>query len=408
MLSLEDDDNLEFCDFLCWFWWMFLLIVVMFVLVMFGQYFLCVVLGDVQIWVELVLIILVVLWVGWLFFECCVQLICNCSLNMFIFIGIGVVVVFGYSLVVMLVFGLFLLLFIEYGCVGVYYEVVVVIVLLILFGQMLELWVCLKMFVVIKGLFGLVLKEVWWVNVDGIEEDILLIYVYVGDYLCVCFGEKVLVDGEVVEGCFSVDELMFMGELILVEKIVGDQVIGVIQNGIGVLVICVVKVGFDIVLLQIVQLVVQVQCFCVLMQWMVDIVVYWFVFVVLVIVVVIFFIWGFFGLELVWIFVVFNVVLVLIIVCFCVLGLVMLMLIMVVMGKVVQVGVLFCDVEVIEYMCCIDILIVDKIGIFIEGCFVFKEVVVFEGFDVDWVLYLVVSLDQGSEYLLVDVIVVEV
>jgi len=407
MPSLEDDDNPELRDFSRRFWWTLPLTVVTLVLAMFGQYLPRVVLGDVQIlplsidvqtWVELVLTTPVVLWAGWPFFERCVQSIRNRSPNMFTLIGIGVAAAFGYSLVATLAPGLFPPSFTEHGRVGVYYEAAAVIVSLTLLGQMLELRARSKTSAAIKGLLGLAPKEARRVNADGTEEDIPLTHVHVGDHLRVRPGEKVPVDGEVVEGRSSVDESMLTGEPIPVEKTAGDQVIGATQNGTGALVIRAAKVGSDTVLSQIVQLVAQAQRSRAPMQRMADIAAYWFVLAVLAIAVATFFIWGSFGPEPAWTFAVLNAVSVLIIACPCALGLATPMSIMVATGKAAQVGVLFRDAEAIEHMRRIDTLIVDKTGTLTEGRPAFKEVVAFEGFDADRVLHLAASLDQGSEH----------
>jgi len=416
MPNLEDDDNPELRDFSRRFWWTLPLTVVTLVLAMFGQYLPRIVLGGVQIlplsidlqtWVELVLTTPVVLWAGWPFFERCVQSIRNRSPNMFTLIGIGVAAAFGYSLVATLAPGLFPPSFTEHGRVGVYYEAAAVIVSLTLLGQMLELRARSKTSAAIKGLLGLAPKEARRVNPDGTEEDIPLTHVHVGDHLRVRPGEKVPVDGEVVEGRSSVDESMLTGEPIPVEKTAGDQVIGGTQNGTGALVIRAAKVGSDTVLSQIVQLVAQAQRSHAPMQRMADTVAYWFVLAVLAIAVATFFIWGFFGPDPAWTFAILNAVSVLIIACPCALGLATPMSIMVATGKAAQVGVLFRDAEAIEHMRRIDTLIVDKTGTLTEGRPAFKEVVAFESFDADQVLHLAASLDQGSEHPLADAIVAE-
>ncbi len=416
MPSLEDDDNPELRDFSHRFWWTLPLTVVTLVLAMFGRHLPRLELGGVQILplsihvqtlVELVLTTPVVLWAGWPFFERCVQSIRNRSPNMFTLIGIGVAAAFGYSLVATLAPGLFPPSFTEHGRVGVYYEAAAVIVSLTLLGQMLELRARSKTSAAIKGLLALAPKEARRVNADGSEEDIPLTHVHVGDHLRVRPGEKVPVDGEVVEGRSSVDESMLTGEPIPVEKTAGDQVIGATQNGTGALVIRAAKVGSDTVLSQIVQLVAQAQRSRAPMQRMADTVAYWFVLAVLAIAVATFFIWGVFGPDPAWTYAVLNAVSVLIIACPCALGLATPMSIMVATGKAAQVGVLFRDAEAIEHMRRIDTLIVDKTGTLTEGRPAFKEVVAFEGFDADRVLHLAASLDQGSEHPLADAIVAE-
>ncbi len=416
MPGLDDEENPELVDFSRRFWWTLPLTVVTLVLAMFGQSLPRVVLGgmqilplsiDAQTWVELALTTPVVLWAGWPFLDRCLQSIRNRSPNMFTLIGIGVAAAFGYSLVATLAPGLFPASFIEHGRIGVYYEAAAVIVSLTLLGQLLELRARSKTSLAIKGLLGLAPKEARRVNADGSEEDIPLTHVHVGDHLRVRPGEKVPVDGEVVEGRSSVDESMLTGEPIPVEKTAGDQVIGATQNGTGALVIRAAKVGSDTVLSQIVQLVAQAQRSRAPMQRMADTVAYWFVLAVLAIAVATFFIWGFFGPEPAWTFAILNAVSVLIIACPCALGLATPMSIMVATGKAAQMGVLLRDAEAIEHMRRIDTLIVDKTGTLTEGRPAFKEVVAFEGFDADRVLHLAASLDQGSEHPLADAIVAE-
>ncbi|WP_217539407.1 copper-translocating P-type ATPase, partial [Stenotrophomonas sp. GbtcB23] len=288
-----------------------------------------------------------------------------------------------------------------------YSEAAALIVPLTLRGQMLELRARSKTSAASRGLLGLAPKEARRVNADGTEEDIPLTHVHVGDHLRVRPGEKLPVDGEVVEGRSRVDESVLTGEPIPVEKTTGDQVIGATQNGTGALVIRAAKVGSDTVLSQIVQLVAQAQRARAPMQRMADTVAYWFVLAVLAIAVATFFIWGFFGPEPAWTFAILNAVSVLIIACPCALGLATPMSIMVATGKAAQVGVLFRDAEAIEHMRRIDTLIVDKTGTLTEGRPAFKEVVAFEGFDADQVLHLAASLDQGSEHPLADAIVAE-
>ncbi len=416
MPSLEDDDNPELRDFSRRFWWTLPLTVVTLVLAMFGQYLPRVVLDDVQIlplsidvqtWVELVLTTPVVLWAGWPFFERCVQSIRNRSPNMFTLIGIGVAAAFGYSVVATVAPDLFPASFREHGRVGVYFEAAAVIVSLTLLGQILELRARSKTSAAIKGLLGLAPKEARRLNDDGSEEDIPLTHVHVGDRLRVRPGEKVPVDGEVIEGRSSVDESMLTGEPIPVEKTVGASVIGATQNGTGALVIRAGKVGSDTVLSQIVQLVAQAQRSRAPMQRMADKVAFWFVLAVLAAAVLTFFVWGLFGPAPAWTFAVLNAVSVLIIACPCALGLATPMSIMVATGRAAQAGVLFRDAEAIEQMRQIDTLIVDKTGTLTEGRPTFKEVVAFEGYRDEQVLQLAASLDQGSEHPLADAIVAE-
>ncbi|MFA4583323.1 HAD-IC family P-type ATPase, partial [Xanthomonas perforans] len=312
MPSLEEDDNPELRDFTRRFWWTLPLTLIVLVLAMLGHR-LPGLSTQARTWIELVLSAPVVLWAGWPFFERCLQSIGNRSPNMWTLIGIGVAAAFGYSVVATVAPGLFPDSFREHGRVGVYFEAAAVIVSLTLLGQLLELRARSKTSAAIKSLLGLAPKTARRVKPDGGEEDVALDHVHVGDLLRVRPGEKVPVDGEVIEGRASVDESMLTGEPIPVEKAVGDHVIGATLNGTGALVIRADKVGSGTVLAQIVQLVAQAQRSRAPMQRMADKVAYWFVLAVLATAVLTFFGWGLFGPEPSWTFAVLNAVSVLII-----------------------------------------------------------------------------------------------
>lgn len=359
MPSLEEDDNPELRDFTRRFWWTLPLTLIVLVLAMLGHR-LPGLSTQARTWIELVLSAPVVLWAGWPFFERCLQSIGNRSPNMWTLIGIGVAAAFGYSVVATVAPDLFPDSFREHGRVGVYFEAAAVIVSLTLLGQLLELRARSKTSAAIKSLLGLAPKTARRVKPDGGEEDVALDHVHVGDLLRVRPGEKVPVDGEVIEGRASVDESMLTGEPIPVEKAVGDHVIGATLNGTGALVIRADKVGSGTVLAQIVQLVAQAQRSRAPMQRMADKVAYWFVLAVLATAVLTFFGWGLFGPEPSWTFAVLNAVSVLIIACPCALGLATPMSIMVATGRAAQVGVLFRDAQAIEQLRLIDTLIVDK------------------------------------------------
>jgi len=406
MPSLEEEDNPELRDFSRRFWWTLPLSVIVLALAMFGHY-LPGVSPTARTWIELVLSAPVVLWAGWPFFQRCMASIRSRNPNMFTLIGIGVAAAFGYSVVATVAPGLFPASFREMGRVGVYFEAAAVIVSLTLLGQLLELRARSKTGAAIKSLLGLAPKQARRMNEDGSEEDIPLANVHLGDRLRVRPGEKVPVDGEVVEGRSSVDESMLTGEPIPVEKTAGDNVIGATQNGTGALVIRANKIGSDTVLSQIVQMVAHAQRSRAPMQRMADKVAFWFVLAVLAAATATFFVWGVFGPEPSWTFAVLNAVSVLIIACPCALGLATPMSIMVATGRAAKAGVLFRDAEAIERLRTIDTLIVDKTGTLTEGRPAFKEVVAADGFDDDQVLQLAASLDQGSEHPLADAIVAE-
>ena len=406
MPGLDDEDHPELRDFSRRFWWTLPATLVVLVLAMFGHYFpqLPVV---TRTWIELVLTTPVVLWAGWPFFVRCVQSVRNLSPNMWTLIGIGVGAAFGYSIVATIAPDLFPESFHEHGRVGVYFEAAAVIVSLTLLGQLLELRARSKTSTALKALLGLAPKTARRLRDDGGEEDVELSHVHVGDRLRVRPGEKVPVDGEVIEGRSHVDESMLTGEPIPVDKTIGSSVIGATLNGTGSLVIRAEKVGSATVLSQIVQLVAQAQRSRAPMQRMADKVAYWFVLAVLATAVATFFVWGLFGPQPSWTFAVLNAISVLIIACPCALGLATPMSIMVATGRAAGEGVLFRDAEAIEHLRKIDTLIVDKTGTLTEGRPAFHTALAAEGFTKQEVLRLAASLDQGSEHPLADAIVAE-
>ncbi len=406
MPSLDDGENPELTDFRRRFWWTLPLSILVLVVAMFGHR-----LGGVspavRTWLELTLTVPVVLWAGWPFFQRWAQSIANRSPNMWTLIGTGVGAAFIYSVVATLAPGLFPASFHDHGRVAVYFEAAAIIVSLTLMGQILELKARSSTSAALKALLGLAPKTARRLRADGTDEDIPLTHVHVGDRLRVRPGEKVPVDGEVIEGRSSVDESMLTGEPIPVEKVVGAKVIGATLNGVGTMVIRADKVGSDTVLAQIVQLVAQAQRSRAPMQRLADKVSFWFVLAVLAIAVVTFIAWGVFGPEPSWTYAVVNAVAVLIIACPCALGLATPMSIMVATGRAAQAGVLFRDAEAIERLRTVDTLVVDKTGTLTQGRPVFQEVVGHDGFTGEEVLRLAASLEQGSEHPLADAIVDE-
>ena len=406
MPSLEDDDNPELRDFSHRFWWTLPLTLVVLALAMFGHRleFLT---TAVRTWIELALSAPVVLWAGWPFFERCVQSIRNRSPNMWTLIGIGVAAAFGYSIVATIAPNLFPASFREHGRIGVYFEAAAVIVSLTLLGQLLELRARSKTSAAIKALLGLAPKTARRINDDGSEEDIPLEHVHMGNRLRVRPGEKVPVDGLVLEGRSSIDESMLTGEPIPVEKTPDSKVIGATLNGTGSLIIRADKIGSETVLSQIVQLVAQAQRSRAPMQRMADKVAFWFVLAVLSVAVLTFLGWGLFGPTPSWTYAVLNAVSVLIIACPCALGLATPMSIMVATGRAAQAGVLFRDAEAIEQLRNIDTLIVDKTGTLTEGRPAFRDDIAVGGFTPDQVVQLAASLEQGSEHPLAEAILAE-
>ncbi|MBP7609761.1 MAG: cadmium-translocating P-type ATPase [Steroidobacteraceae bacterium] len=406
MPSLDDDENPELTDFRRRFWWTLPLSLTVLALAMLGHRT-TVLSATARTWLELVLTVPVVLWAGWPFFVRWAQSIVNRSPNMWTLIGTGVGAAFAYSVVATLAPGLFPDAFREHGRVGVYFEAAAIIVSLTLMGQLLELKARSSTSAALKALLRLAPKTARRLGADGSEEDIPLTHVHVGDRLRVRPGEKVPVDGEVLEGRSSVDESMLTGEPIPIEKTPGAKVIGATLNGTGALIMRADKVGSETVLAQIVQLVAQAQRSRAPMQRLADKVSFWFVLAVLAVAIVTFVVWGVFGPEPSWTYAVVNAVAVLIIACPCALGLATPMTVMVASGRAAQAGVLFRDAEAIERLRTIDTLIVDKTGTLTQGRPAFRDVIGQGNVTADDVLRLAASLDQGSEHPLADAIVAE-
>ncbi len=404
MPSLDEDENPELVDFRRRFWWTLPLTVVVAVLAMFGHR-----LGwleaATQTWIELALSAPVVLWGGLPFFQRWAQSIANKSPNMWTLIGTGTGAAFLYSVVATLAPDVFPSAFVSMGRVAVYYEAAVVIISLTLLGQLLELKARARTSEAIKALLGLAPKTARRINRDGSEEDVPLSHVHVGDSLRVRPGERVPVDGVVLEGKSLVDESMLTGEPMPVSKGPGDPLIGATLNTSGALVMRSERVGAQTVLSQIVQLVAQAQRSRAPMQRMADVVAGWFVLVVVAVAVATFFSWGLFVAERGWVYGLVNAVAVLIIACPCALGLATPMSIMVATGKAATQGVLFRDAAAIERLRTVDTLVVDKTGTLTEGKPVFERAVPVQGEQADEVLRLAASLDQGSEHPLADAIV---
>lgn len=406
MPSLEEGENPELIDFRRRFWWTLPLSVATLVLAMAGNVF-HVIPPATRSWMELVLSTPVVLWAAWPFFERWLQSIRNRSPNMWTLIGTGVAAAYGYSVVATIAPDVFPASFHEHGRVGVYFEAAAVIVSLTLLGQLLELKARSQTSAAIKGLLGLSPRTARRVREDGEEEDIELSHVHVGDRLRVRPGEKVPVDGVVLEGRSHIDESMLTGEPVPVVKQEGDHVIGATLNGTGSLIVRAERVGSDSMLAQIVQLVAQAQRSRAPMQRLADRVSFWFVLAVIAAALATLLGWGLFGPEPSWTYGVLNAVSVLIIACPCALGLATPMSIMVASGRAAQAGVLFRDAEAIETLRRIDTLIVDKTGTLTVGRPAFRTVVAQAPFDEQEVLRLAASLDAGSEHPLAQAIVNE-
>jgi Cu+-exporting ATPase len=299
-----------------------------------GQPFEGLVPGAWSQWLQLVLATPVVVWGGWPFFVRAVQSLRTMNLNMFTLIGLGVAVAFLYSLVATLVPGIFPTAFRGVGGdVAVYYEAAAVITTLVLLGQVLELKARSQTSGAIRALLELAPPTANRVKADGSEEEVSLDDLAVGDQLRVRPGEKIPVDGAVVDGGSSVDESMISGEPIPVEKVMGDRVIGGTVNGTGSFIMQVTQVGEDTLLSQIVRMVAEAQRTRAPIQRLADLVAAWFVPTVVGAAVITFVLWAWLGPQPAMAYAIVNAVAVLIIACPCALGLATPMSIMVGTGK---------------------------------------------------------------------------
>ena len=362
--------------------------------------------GLIPQWLELALATPVCLWGAWPFFLRGWLSIVNRSLNMFTLIGLGVAVAYGYSVVATLFPGLFPAGFRdESGEVGVYFEVAAVIVTLILLGQVLELRARGQTGAAIRKLLGLAAKSARRIREDGREEDVPLEAVHVGDRLRIRPGEKVPVDGIVLEGSSAVDESMVTGEPIPVEKHANDRVVGATINGTGALVIRAEKVGADTLLSRIVAMVAEAQRSRAPIQKLADVVSGYFVPAVIAIAAATFFVWAAVGPEPRLAHALVNAVAVLIIACPCALGLATPLSIMVATGQGAMLGILFRNAEAIEVLRKVDTLVVDKTGTLTEGKPRLVTVLSMGGIDEPALLRAVGSLERGSEHPLAAAIV---
>ncbi|MHB8845820.1 MAG: heavy metal translocating P-type ATPase [Nitrospirota bacterium] len=356
-------------------------------------------------WLELVLATPVVLWGGWPFFARARQSVATWNPNMFTLIGLGVGVAYGYSIIAALFPEAFPSSFRgKSGEVGTYFEAAAVITTLVLLGQVLELRARSRTGAAIKALLGLAPKTARLVK-DGTEEDVPLEQVHAGDLLRVRPGEKVPVDGTVVEGASSVDESMITGEPMPVEKHAGDRVVGATVNGTGSLIMRAEKVGSETLLAQIVHMVAEAQRSRAPIQKLADIIAGYFVQIVVAIAVITFIVWAWIGPEPRFIYALVNAVAVLIIACPCALGLATPVSIMVAMGKGATGGVLFKSAEAIELMRKVDTLVVDKTGTLTVGKPKLNDVVSNDGYDEKSILLYASSIERGSEHPLAAAIV---
>ena len=358
------------------------------------------------LWVQFALASPVVLWGGWPFFERFWASLKSRNLNMFTLIGLGIGVAYTYSVFAALVPEVFPpSLRTMDGLVPVYFEAAAVITTLVLLGQVLELRARSATGKAIRALLGLAPKTARLANADGTEVDVPLEHVEVGQLLRVRPGEKVPVDGEVVEGHSSVDESMITGEPVPVEKTAGDKVTGATLNGTGSLLMRATRVGSDTMLSQIVRMVAEAQRSRAPIQALADKVSAWFVPAVVLVSVVTFALWSFLGPEPRLPHALVNAIAVLIIACPCALGLATPMSIMVGTGRGATAGVLVKNAEALELMEKIDTLVIDKTGTLTLGKPKLVQIVTRGEFDERELLKLAAALERGSEHPLAAAIV---
>jgi Cu+-exporting ATPase len=359
-------------------------------------------------WIQFVLATPVVIWAGWPFFVRGWKSIVTRNLNMFTLIAMGTGVAWVYSVVATVLPGAFPSTFRGHdGAVAVYFEAAAVITVLVLLGQVLELRAREATSGAIKALLDLAPKTARRIRADGTDEEVQIAVLQPGDRLRVRPGEKVPVDGEIIEGRSSLDESMVTGESMPVSKEVGNKVIAGTLNRSGSFVMRAEKVGSDTMLSQIVKMVAQAQRSRAPIQRLADQVAGWFVPAVIAVAVAAFAAWAVYGPEPRFGFGLVAAVSVLIIACPCALGLATPMSIMVGVGRGAQAGVLIKNAEALERMERIDTLVVDKTGTLTEGKPKVVAVVSAAGYSEAEVLRLAASVERASEHPLADAIVTE-
>ena len=356
-------------------------------------------------WIQLALATPVVLWGGWPFFVRGWASVVNRHLNMFTLIALGVGAAYAYSVVATLAPGLFPDSFRMMGEVAVYFEPAAVIVVLVLLGQVLELRARSQTSSAIRNLLGLAPKTARRVEPDGTERDVPLEHVQLGDRLRVRPGERVPVDGVLVDGSTTIDESMVTGEPIPVEKTAESSVTGGTVNGTGTFVMEARRVGSDTLLAQIVRMVSEAQRSRAPIQRLADTVSAWFVPIVIAVAVVTFVIWSQYGPEPRLAYALVNAVAVLIIACPCALGLATPMSIMVGTGRGAEAGVLIRNAEALETLEKVTTIVVDKTGTLTEGKPRLVTVEPLSNLDSTTLLRLVASLEHVSEHPLAAAIV---
>lgn len=405
-ISVDTGPSAELVDMTRRFWVGLVLALPVFVLEMTSHFAGAFIPARYSIWIQLVLATPVVLWAGWPFFVRGWNSILRRNLNMFTLIAMGTGVAWVYSLVAALAPGIFPEAFRQHdGTVAVYFEAAAVIVVLVLLGQVLELRAREKTSGAIKALLDLAPATARRLSSSGDEEEVPLDHVQVGDHLRVRPGDKVPLDGEIIEGRSNIDESMVTGESMGVSKSVGNVVIGGSINGQGSFVMRADKVGRDTMLSQIVELVASAQRSRAPIQGLADRVSGWFVPVVVLVALLAFVAWAVWGPTPPMAYGVIAAVSVLIIACPCALGLATPMSIMVGVGRGAQAGVLIRNAEALERLEKINTVVVDKTGTLTEGRPRVTQVVPLSGFSESDLLGLAASLEQLSEHPLARAIV---
>ena len=357
-------------------------------------------------WFQLALAVPVVFWGGWPFFVRGVQSVRTRNPNMFTLISLGVGVAFGYSVVAITLPGIFPPTLRNHaGEVGVYFEAAAVITTLVLLGQVLELKARSQTSGAIRALLELAPPNAHKLSEDGSEEEVAVDTLSEGDRLRVRPGEKVPVDGEVIEGSSSVDESMISGEPIPVEKQAEDTVIGGTVNATGSFIMRATRVGEGTLLSQIVRMVGEAQRSRAPIQRLADSVAAWFVPTVIAVSVLTFLAWSWLGPEPATALALVNAVAVLIIACPCALGLATPMSIMVGTGKGAQHGILIKNAEALETLEKVDTIVVDKTGTLTEGKPALVSVLALNGFEENQLLALAAAVETASEHPLAQAIV---
>lgn len=408
IISADTAPNPELADFTHRFWIGLALTIPIFILEMGGH-----LAGlhrwippQISNWVQLILATPVVLWAGWPFFQRAWASLQTRNLNMFTLVAMGTGVAWIYSIVGTFFPGIFpASMRGSDGAIGIYFEAAAVITVLVLVGQVLELRAREQTSGAIKALLDLSPKTARRVKADGSDEDIGLDTVNSGDNLRVRPGERVPVDGDIIEGRSAIDESMVTGESMPLTKSVGDKVIGGTMNQSGGFIMRAENVGKDTVLSQIVQMVAQAQRSRAPIQRLADQVSGWFVPAVILVAVAAFIVWSLFGPEPRLTFGLIAAVSVLIIACPCALGLATPMSIMVGVGRGAQSGVLIKNAEALERMEKVDTLVIDKTGTLTEGKPSVVDIKTADGMDEAELLWLAASLERSSEHPLATAIV---